>query len=914
MKVQPTKIILINSANCQYAEFDLSDSLHLVARNNKGKTSIINTLQFLYIDNHKEIDLGYTLDKSWTHYFPELGSYVLFELNTLSGKKVFGLAASGLGSQPEKFLYNGAYQVEDFLDHKKGHYIPKKPEKLFPEISTKLIARKLQSKNHRDILRPFEQKTNSSGLGLIGDTRDYQLFKRLFRQLLQLKNITIKSLKTQIEDINHRLMEKDKQINVQREFNEPYNKVTKQKNDLKKLQYNQSNITDLLELSEQQITLQGRLISYSLKSHALFVAEEKQLNEQCQIHEDKRLRLKEEKLPEISIQREERQLAGNEQNQALGVIKKELEDYEKLQKECLQIVIEFEEQHMHELQHQEEKFQQQLFNAKDENLTQLEQSLQFKREQRDKNQTLLNSISDTLFAQLKELLSEQELRKLYQISNPALWGLFKDNGFTLKNAKALQTFLKQSLQQVQDTACKLPGLTLDLSSITTNTLYEMADPDFLGKKISEIKQKIIQFENKITAVREQEQIRHKLKQTQIDIEATKYKIERHQQWIKGKEGYQKQKNQRDIYELDIKKILQDINTLIAQEAVIKDQITQHNDTIRHLKKDIGTLTQQKRWIETHPIDTNGTAIEVIYETSNFATLYEQYKKHYEDLLKKSTDIKNKINNLQSVFRQLMDKSDSQALTFLQQELESIPEQEKSIHDEWKRIFTSFAAHCRGMIDSVDAIDSYLADLNRLLSKEKISNLQSVKVQLETNQWHQHIHNIKEWKEHDMPLFSSQNNNDIDKLLKAITPLLEKVKISISDLYDLKLLVTDEYGNKKHYDNLNLESTGTSITVKTIIYISMINEAMKGKQSLGESIRLPFYVDEIDSLDDFNAENIHDIALKLGLIPIFASPKGSGICKRLYQLDNNARGKLTIREKDTHSGKLLLIRPTFEKLE
>lgn len=120
--------------------------------------------------------------------------------------------------------------------------------------------------------------------------------------------------------------------------------------------------------------------------------------------------------------------------------------------------------------------------------------------------------------------------------------------------------------------------------------------------------------------------------------------------------------------------------------------------------------------------------------------------------------------------------------------------------------------------------------------------------------------------------------------------------------------------KKNYDSLNLESNGTSITVKTIIYISMINEAMKGKQSLGESIRIPFYVDEIDSLDDFNAENIHHIALKLGLIPIFASPKGSGICKRLYQLDNNTSGKLTIRQKDTHSGKLLLVRPTFERIE
>ncbi len=73
------------------------------------------------------------------------------------------------------------------------------------------------------------------------------------------------------------------------------------------------------------------------------------------------------------------------------------------------------------------------------------------------------------------------------------------------------------------------------------------------------------------------------------------------------------------------------------------------------------------------------------------------------------------------------------------------------------------------------------------------------------------------------------------------------------------------------------------------------------------------MDEIDSLDDANAQNIHDIALKLGLIPIFASPKGSGICKRLYQLDNNQQGKLEVRRKASDSSKLLLVQPTFERI-
>jgi len=708
-------------------------------------------------------------------------------------------------------------------------------------------------------------------------------------------------------------MEKDQVINVQREFNEPYNEIQKKQGELGRLQDNKLNIEELLELNGQQRKRQGRLVSYSLKSETLFEDEERQLNEKRQIREDQIRHLQEDKLPEINLEREEKQHKSNQKNQQLGVLKNDIKNYEALEKECSQIVVELKKESLHNLQQQEQELQEQLFNAKDENLHQLEKSLKFKREQQKEKQKQLDGIANTLFAQLKTILDDNELRLLYQISNPELWILFKDQGFSLYDTEALQSFIKNSLKQVKDGVFALPGLTLQLSGIATNTLYEMGDPDFLAKKISEIQQEIKQLEKKIIAVREQEEIKQKLYETQQSIKTIEKTLERYAQWENGQEQYQRWKNERDALELEVNTIQQEITELGSQEAKINTEIKQYSDSITKLKKDTEVLTQQRWWIERHPVDSNWTAIEINYETPSFTELYDQYKKQYEAWQKASEDIKTKTDNLRSVFGQLAGKHDHQVLIFLQQELESIPEQEKSIHDEWKRIFTSFAAHCKGMIESVDAIDSYLADLNRLLGKEQISNLQSVKIKLETNQWHQHIQNIKEWKEHDMPLFGGVDQSAIDKLQRAVKPLLEQVKISIANLYDLKLLVTDTHGNEKIYNSLKLESNGTSITVKTIIYISMINEAMKGKQSLGDSIRIPFYVDEIDSLDDFNAENIHDIALKLGLIPIFASPKGSGICKRLYQLNNTVNGKLSIHQKDTKSGNLLLLRPTFERV-
>ena len=396
MRVQPTKIILINSANCHYAELDCSESLHLVASNNLGKTSIINTLKFLYIDNQKSIDLGdYSQDESWKHYFPTLGSYVLFELNTLTGKKVFGLAATGLGSQPEKFLLNESYQVEDFIEKSDDCFIPRKPEALFPHLGAKLIKRKLESKDHRQLLRPFHQKNNSEGLGLVGDTRNYRLFKQLFRQLLQLKGITIKDLKAQIEQVNQRVMEKDQVINVQREFNEPYNDIQKRQGELQRLQSNRINIEDLLFLHEQQIKQQGRLASYFIKSSSSFAKEDKQLNADKSLHEESRHCYKEEKLPEISLLKKEKQSQSDEKNQQLGVTNEHIGQYEILEKECLQIVVSLEEEKKKNLEGEAADLQEQRFNAKDEDLNQLQQSLNFKQEDLLRKQKQLNGIAST---------------------------------------------------------------------------------------------------------------------------------------------------------------------------------------------------------------------------------------------------------------------------------------------------------------------------------------------------------------------------------------------------------------------------------------------------------------------------------------------------------------------------------------
>lgn len=911
-KVQPSKIILINSANCQYAEFDLSDSMHLVALNNRGKTSIINTLQFLYIDNYNEINLGYSLDATWKHYFPALGSYILFELNTLTGRKVFGMAATGLGNQPEKFILSGEYDVADFIVQSDDSMTPKKPDSMFLDVSTKLISRNLESKHHRALLRPFVTKQNPTGLGLIGDTQNYRLFKRLFRQLLQLKGITIKDLKMQIEQVNHSVMEKEQKINVQREFSEPYERVKKEQDSLRRLQDNQDTIENLIDVSASLSKRQGKLVSYNLKAGGLYASEDEQLQEIL----DTQLSMQErdkERLPELKLAKEDKLNLISGLDQRLGVINNDIQRYEQLTVQCKQIVIEMEEQKLTNLQEQHDELQGQLFNVRNEDLASLEKSLQFTEEKLTKTQLQLNNLSSTLFVQLKKQLSDTELSLLYQLSNVDLWTLLSGKQFELTDAKKLKAFLQKALKSAKASAFELPGLTLKLSTVSTSGLQQMGNPDFLEKQVVKLSADADALRKRVNTINEQASMQQELEETKHQVESTTATIKKFQDWKNSETDYEAWIEDSEVTGASVLQHRQEMAELDEKASELRQKVKAYAEKITTAKQAIEVLNGQKRWIETHPPQDDWNPVEVNYDKLSFEALYDAYREQHEAIATEEQAMAQSLSRLRTRFIDLTDLNDADAIQHLNHLLEAIPEQEKGINDEWKRIFTSFAAHCRGIIDSVDAIDSYLADLNRLLAKQGISNLQSVKIIIGKNEWYRRILAIREWKDHDLPIFGGLDESSVDDLLKSIRPLLEKVNITVADLYDLVLEVVDTHGQQKQYKSLDLESNGTSITVKTIIFISMINQAVSGKKSIGDTIRLPFYVDEIDSLDDANAQNIHDIALKLGLIPIFASPKGSGICKRLYQLDNNQAGKLEVRQKASNSNKLLLVQPTFERV-
>ena len=51
-----SKLVMINSGVSEYVEIDTDRATHLAGENGLGKTSILSTLQFLMIDNWKNLE------------------------------------------------------------------------------------------------------------------------------------------------------------------------------------------------------------------------------------------------------------------------------------------------------------------------------------------------------------------------------------------------------------------------------------------------------------------------------------------------------------------------------------------------------------------------------------------------------------------------------------------------------------------------------------------------------------------------------------------------------------------------------------------------------------------------------------------------------------------------------------------
>jgi energy-coupling factor transporter ATP-binding protein EcfA2 len=192
----PTKLIAIRSGSYDYAEVDLANSIQLVGPNNAGKTTLINTLQFLYIDNRNHMAFGdHEPEATRAYYFPDHYSYMLFECLGPKGTYMLGWRgqSKASGGDPVRFTYDGGYDIADYMGKDDRVLDPK-------TVNAKLAERNYRELKdaaaHRDSIL-VATKGESNGLGVVHltETERYAHFKEVLKNLLSLRSIDQNEMK-----------------------------------------------------------------------------------------------------------------------------------------------------------------------------------------------------------------------------------------------------------------------------------------------------------------------------------------------------------------------------------------------------------------------------------------------------------------------------------------------------------------------------------------------------------------------------------------------------------------------------------------------------------------------------------------------------------------------------------------------
>jgi hypothetical protein len=174
----------------------------------------------------------------------------------------------------------------------------------------------------------------------------------------------------------------------------------------------------------------------------------------------------------------------------------------------------------------------------------------------------------------------------------------------------------------------------------------------------------------------------------------------------------------------------------------------------------------------------------------------------------------------------------------------------------------------------------------------VSNLESLK--MEVMDQNELVAALKELAETDHTgLFDSSGK--LDAAYQSFrNKLSERLTLNYGDLFTLRFTVSTRAGRTHSYDNLQVESHGTAITIKVLFNLLVLRSMLKeDPKKLTPLSRVPFFLDEVHSLDAINRKAVLSMARDLGFMAITAAPEPVSEVDALYFL-RPVNGRLVVR--------------------
>ncbi len=891
MQLGPTKLIAIRSGSYDYAEIDLSNSIQLVGPNNAGKTTLINTLQFLYLDNRNQMVFGdHDQEATRQYYFPDHYSYLLFECEGPKGTYVLGWRgqSKSSGGDPVRFTYDGGYVMSEFLT-KEDRVRDQK------EVLTSLAAH-----NYRELREPqlhreailVATKGESNGLGIVHLTESdrYGHFKEVLKNLLSLRSIDQHEMKRSLLMLAS-IPPNKPALEANRLMTEEFERIRDRRLKLNTLKAEKERLEKYIGMSDVRFALEARLATVygdlmekRRKAHdhnkhvkEAIVAKQEALEKE-KISTVEILKDVDEKIAELAGQK------GRAEGDLhrIADLGKGLENFvENLEREALTNA----KERLHGLTRQ-------LGNAEEADRQRTARSLAEITGRVANTEKAIANFDKALITELRESLDDDQVRGLSKLFNLDILKLpVEKGGVELKKRKQVEAMLKSIAENIKDDTYNDALMSLPLPD-NSNAWKELVDVKAMKKALADLKAEQERLRNLMDAIENREAIAKERATVQAECDTHVDNLgrwERFQQDRKEEpklkkrhDEIAKEKGDAERQRKDIREKLDEISVkLFEQRTALNKEDERFNRLLRLLEQC------------TPPPDPEAKGKELISVPNDAEDAIELYRKltiEHKDMSREMDQLRSKIENV--LKGDIIGSNELETIRLIKEQIDGLPTFEEALRKDWDNYLHLLRANFANVLNGLGDIKAAAEKLNRRFSNVSVSNLESLK--MEVIDQSDLVEPLKELAETDHTgLFD--DSKKLDAAYQSFrNKLSERITLNYGDLFTLRFTVTVNNGRVHSYDNLQVESHGTAITIKVLFNLLVLRSMLKEDPKTHTPLsRVPFFLDEVHSLDATNRGAVLRMSRDLGFMAITAAPEPVSEVDSLYFL-RPINGRLVVR--------------------
>ncbi len=886
MPTGPQRLILIQSGRFEYAEVELAGALQIVGPNNTGKTTLINTLQFLYIDDRRHMDFGsYTPEQTREFYFPGHYSYVLFECLGATGKCVIGWRGQSKtsGGEPERFCHLGPFDASDFLDEKNQVREPR-------DVNARLALKELRilkgAQEHRELLLPSGGDGRGLGIVSLRDSDKYHHFRETLKNLLTLGAITQEQMRDRLlmlADIPPDRIALD----ARELFGNDYDQIRSRRERLVRFKKSQPMVERLVNKFADRETARGELVWRWTDLRG-----KKQKFEQAHTETLATHRVEVERQANLGRMAEE-ELADRrrdiaEFSEQKGVLSKPLQDLVLLEKEFAPFVEEMERAALANLAQEIRSLELRLADADGASRDKARQSLELYGDLVRQKERTIARFDNLAVTALRRHFSDEELNTLFRVLNRDLLEMpLGADGIVVAREPELLVALRALLGRVNDGVYRDTNVSFPLSS-HTEPLAGLENLETVRAQLAEHRETLARWQKRLEAIEQRERLEAELKRAKAAHDAKNRALIRF-------EDFRKAKSEEPRLRAELKKVTdaiaaanERIKKLTTQSDAARTAKAAAEGLIRKTEDEFNAVMGRFNQCVFPEFSAKAVVAEGIPEDFDMAiALFLRQQEKQEKL---SDEIGAALAGLEgSLGEEFRGQDEFETVANLRGELEALAEKEDALARDWNAHLHGLKATFDLVLKNLGHVAAAATDLNRAFAKVRVSNLKALK--LEVIEHGDLVGWLRKLAQADQPgLFD--DDTSLNATLKNFRAKLEgNPVIRFADLFTLGFTVTGADDRRHAYHDLRqIESHGTTITIKVLFNLLLLKSQLRR-----DDCAVPFFLDEIQTLDPANRHAILSTARQLGFIAITAAPEAVSEVDALYFLQPQ-KGRIVLRNK------------------